>query len=178
MHLVSPSIFCTCYVFVFKFVCVGGKERELALMAFCVVYDITVVGTILCYKSCRQPHQSFIWHYANSSVFFCFFPLFLCLNVHLPSHSSGVFFFPLTVPLTVARFSLIELYSHSNLLKSVLAVTSTIEVVGSEAFKKKKKMHYREVWKKGAQKNRCYLQKPCFLANIFYMQSSIIITQY
>lgn len=53
--------------------------------------------------------------------------------MHLPSHSSV---FPLTAPPTVARFSLIELYSLSNLLKSVLAVTSIFEVVGREALKK------------------------------------------
>lgn len=31
---------------------------------------------------------------------------------------------------TLARFSLIELYRHSNLLKSVLAVTSTVQMAG------------------------------------------------
>lgn len=36
--------------------------------------------------------------------------------------------------LTVASFSLIELYSHSNLLKSVLAVTSTVQVAGWGVF--------------------------------------------
>lgn len=70
--------------------------------------------------------------------FFVFFPFFCVLMCTFLPIRLGVFF-PRTVPLTVARFSLIELYSHSNLLKSVLAVTSTIEVVGSEAFKKKKK---------------------------------------
>lgn len=106
-------------------------------MASSVVYDTTVVGTTLCYKSCRQPHQGFIWHYANSSVlFFSSSSLSLLRSQYAPS-------FPLVCsppPSLFLRpwleFSLIELYSLSNLLKSVLAVTSPIEVVRREAFKK------------------------------------------
>lgn len=128
-------------------------------MAFCVVYDTTVVGTILCYKSCRQPHQSFIWHYANSSVFFFLFFSPFSVSQYAPSFTFVTFFFPLTV----ARFSLIELYSHSNLLKSVLAVTSTIEVVGREAFKKKKRCIIEKYGRKVQRKTDATYKNPAFL---------------
>lgn len=136
MCILSAALYFTAArVFVFRVVCVGErkKNRVLALLAFCGVYYSLVMGKIFSCKLCLQPHQGSIWHYANSSTIFSLCRLLLCLNMHFPFHSSVSL---LTVPPTVARFALIELHSLSNLLKSVLAVTSTIEVVGREALKK------------------------------------------
>lgn len=71
------------------------------------------------YNMCLQPLQGYGWHYANGST--------IVLPLLLPSCSS------VSPPLLFLRpwldIPLIELYSLSNLLKSVLALTSTIEIL-------------------------------------------------
>lgn len=128
VHLVSPSIFCTCSVFV----CVGKRKRESSYGFLRGVW----------YHSCGNntllqvmPSTSPGFHLALCKFLCAFF-------FSLPSVSQYAPSFPLICfppsPFLWPRleFFLIELYSRSNLLKSVLAVTSPIEVVWREAFRK------------------------------------------